>query len=86
MNMELISQQAGLIDFGNSKHATFDISFERARRSEFEVFGPLGRVKCPTVWQPEDKQAKIIIDTRKLWFDSRSCPSSQSLYFRDKSF
>jgi len=54
----------GLIDFGNSDHATFDISFERTRRSEFEVFGPLGRVKCPTVWQPEDKQAKIIIDTK----------------------
>ena len=23
----------------------------------------MGRVKCPTVWQPEDKQAKIIINT-----------------------
>jgi len=53
----------GLIDFGNSKRATFDISFECTRRSEFEAFGPLGRVKCPTVWQPEDKQAKIIINT-----------------------
>ena len=54
---------SGLIDFGNSKRATFDISFECTRRSEFEAFGPLGRVKCPTVWQPEDKQAKIIINT-----------------------
>ena len=53
----------GLIDFGNNKRATFDISFECTRRSEFEAFGPLGRVKCPTVWQPEDKQAKIIINT-----------------------
>jgi predicted dehydrogenase len=54
---------SGLIDFGNNKRATFDISFECTRRSEFEAFGPLGRVKCPTVWQPEDKQAKIIINT-----------------------
>jgi len=54
---------SGLIDFGNCKRATFDISFECTRRSEFEAFGPLGRVKCPTVWQPEDKQAKIIINT-----------------------
>jgi D-xylose 1-dehydrogenase (NADP+, D-xylono-1,5-lactone-forming) len=53
----------GLIDFGNSKRATFDISFECTRRSEFEAFGPLGRVKCPIVWQPDDKQAKIIINT-----------------------
>ena len=54
---------SGLIDFGHSKRATFDISFECTRRSEFEAFGPLGRVKCPTVWQPEDKQTKIIINT-----------------------
>jgi D-xylose 1-dehydrogenase (NADP+, D-xylono-1,5-lactone-forming) len=54
---------SGLIDFGNDKRATFDISFECTRRSEFEAFGPLGRIKCPIVWQPEDKQAKIIINT-----------------------
>ena len=54
---------SGLIDFGNDKRATFDISFECTRRSEFEAFGPMGRVKCPIVWQPEDKQAKIIINT-----------------------
>jgi len=54
---------SGLIDFGNYKRATFDISFECTRRSEFEAFGPLGRVKCPTVWLPEDKKAKIIINT-----------------------
>ena len=52
-----------LIDFGHSKRATFDISFECTRRSEFEAFGLLGRVKCPTVWQPADTQAKIIINT-----------------------
>ena len=54
---------SGLIDFGDSKRATFDISFECTRRSEFEAFGLLGRVKCPTAWQPEDKQAKVIIHT-----------------------
>ena len=54
---------SGLIDFGNDKRATFDISFECPRRSEFEAFAPLGRIKCPIVWQPEDKQAKIIINT-----------------------
>ena len=53
----------GLIDFGDSKRATFDISFECTRRSGFEAFGPLGRVLCPTVWQPDNKQAKIIINT-----------------------
>ena len=54
---------SGMINFGDDKIATFDISFERARRSEYEAFGPLGRVKCPTVWQPSDKPAKITINT-----------------------
>ena len=66
----------GLIDFGNSNHATFDISFERTRRSEFEVFGPLGRVKCPTVWQPEDKQAKIIINTKSSGLTEEVVPAA----------
>jgi D-xylose 1-dehydrogenase (NADP+, D-xylono-1,5-lactone-forming) len=66
----------GLIDFGNSKHATFDISFECTRRSEFEAFGPLGRVKCPTVWQPEDKQAKIIINTESSGLTEEVVPAA----------
>ena len=33
----------GLIDFGNHKRATFDISFECTRRSEFEAFGLIGK-------------------------------------------
>ncbi|MFL3023621.1 MAG: hypothetical protein ACJZ16_03815 [Methylophilaceae bacterium] len=37
--------------------------FECTRRSEFEAFGPLGRVKCPVVWQPEDKTAKVVYTT-----------------------
>jgi len=55
----------GLIDFGNHKRATFDISFACTRRSEFEVFGANGRAKCPTVWQPEDQTAKIVFSTEK---------------------
>ena len=66
----------GLIDFGNSKRATFDISFECTRRSEFEAFGPFGRVKCPTVWQPEDKQAKIIINTESSGLTEEVVPAA----------
>ena len=67
---------SGLIDFGNSKRATFDISFECTRRSEFEAFGPLGRVKCPAVWQPEDKQAKIIINTESSGLTEEVVPAA----------
>ena len=67
---------SGLIDFGNSIRATFDISFECSRRSEFEAFGPLGRVKCPTVWQPEDKQAKIILNTESSGFKEEVVPAA----------
>ncbi|QZP17875.1 Gfo/Idh/MocA family oxidoreductase [Methylophilales bacterium] len=67
---------SGLIDFGNSKRATFDISFECTRRSEFEVFGPLGRVKCPIVWQSEDKQAKIIINTESSGLTEEVVPAA----------
>jgi D-xylose 1-dehydrogenase (NADP+, D-xylono-1,5-lactone-forming) len=67
---------SGLIDFGNSKRATFDISFKCTRRSEFEAFGPLGRIKSPTVWQPEDKQAKIIIYTESGGFTEEVVPAA----------
>jgi len=67
---------SGLIDFGNSKRATFDISFECTRRSEFEAFGALGRVKCPTVWQPDDKQAKIIIYTESFGLTEEVVPAA----------
>ena len=67
---------SGLIDFGQSKRATFDISFECTRRSEFEAFGPLGRVKCPIVWQPEDKQAKIIINTESSGLTEEVVPAA----------
>ena len=67
---------SGLIDFGNDKRATFDISFECTRRSEFEAFGALGRVKCPIVWQPEDKQAKIIINTESSGLTEEVVPAA----------
>jgi xylose dehydrogenase (NAD/NADP) len=67
---------SGLIDFGNNKRATFDISFECTRRSEFEAFGPLGRVKCPTVWQPENEQAKIIMNTESSGLTEEVAPAA----------
>jgi len=67
---------SGLIDFGNGKRATFDISFECTRRSEFEVFGLLGRLKCPTVWQPDDKKAKIIINTERSSLTEEIVPAA----------
>ena len=67
---------SGLIDFGNSKRATFDISFKCTRRSEFEAFGPLGRVKCPIVWQPDDKQAKIILNTENSGLKEEVVPAA----------
>ena len=66
----------GMIDFGNNKRASFDISFECTRRSEFEAFGPLGRVKCPTVWQPEDKPAKVIYTTESSGVKEEIVPSA----------
>ena len=76
----------GLIDFGNHKRATFDISFECTRRSEFEAFGPLGRVKCPTVWQPEDKQAKIIINTESSGLTEEVVPAANHFVLEINNF
>ncbi|CAG7857827.1 D-xylose 1-dehydrogenase (NADP+) [biofilm metagenome] len=46
---------SGIIDFGAGKYAHFDFSFERARRSEYEIIGTTGGIKCHTVWQlPDD--------------------------------
>ena len=41
---------SGVLDYGDGKFAHFDMSFERARRSEYEIIGTLGGVKCETVW------------------------------------
>ncbi len=45
---------AGVMDFGDGRFAHFDMSFERARRSEYEIIGTLGGIKCDTVWQNPD--------------------------------
>ena len=66
----------GIIDFGNNKRATFDISFECLRRCEFEAFGPLGRVKCPVVWQADDVPAKIIYTTEKSGTKEETVPTA----------
>jgi len=45
---------SGVLDYGDGKFAHFDMSFERARRSEYEIIGTLGGVKCETVWNNPD--------------------------------
>jgi len=50
---------SGVLEFTDQRRATFDISFECVRRSEFEIFGDKGRLKCHTVWQHEDDEAII---------------------------
>lgn len=45
---------SGILDFEDGKYAHFDMSFERARRSEYEIIGTLGGIKCDTVWQNPD--------------------------------
>jgi len=66
----------GMIDFGLNKKATFDISFECIRRSEFEVYGPNGRLKCPLVWQPDNVPATIIYATEKSGFKEEIVPTA----------
>ncbi len=49
------SAASGVLDFGDGKFGHFDISFERARRCEYEITGTLGGLKCHTVWaMPND--------------------------------
>jgi predicted dehydrogenase len=45
------SVASGVLDFGNGRFGHFDISFERARRSEYEIIGTTGGVKCHAAWQ-----------------------------------
>jgi predicted dehydrogenase len=45
------SAASGVLDFGEGKFGHFDISFERARRSEYEIIGTTGGVKCHAAWQ-----------------------------------
>jgi xylose dehydrogenase (NAD/NADP) len=50
---------SGILEFIDQRRASFDISFECTRRSEFEIFGDKGRLKCHTVWQHENDEAII---------------------------
>jgi len=45
------SSMSGILDFGDGRFAQFDFSFERARRSEYEIIGSKGGIKCHVVWQ-----------------------------------
>jgi len=45
---------SGVLDYDDGRYAQFDMSFERARRSEYEIIGTLGGIKCDTVWQNPD--------------------------------
>jgi len=76
----------GMIDFGQNKRATFDISFECTRRSEVEVFGPSGRAKIPTIWQPEDQKAKIIYATEKSGSHEEIIPMASHFELEFKHF
>jgi predicted dehydrogenase len=60
---------SGVVDFGEGRFGHFDISFERARRSEYEIIGTKGGVKCHVVWQlPGD------VPVISWWTeDGRSC-------------
>jgi xylose dehydrogenase (NAD/NADP) len=76
----------GMIDFGQNKRATFDISFECTRRSEVEVFGPSGRAKVPTIWQPEDQKANVVYSTEKSGFHEEIVPMANHFELEFKNF
>lgn len=42
---------SGMLDFGQGRRGHFDISFACSRRSEYEITGNKGGLKCHTVWQ-----------------------------------
>ena len=76
----------GMIDFGENKRATFDISFECTRRSEVEVFGLSGRAKIPTIWQPEDKKANLLYSTEKTGYHEEIVPMANHFELEFKHF
>jgi xylose dehydrogenase (NAD/NADP) len=76
----------GMINFGQNKRATFDISFECTRRSEVEVFGPSGRAKIPTIWQPEDQKGKVVYSTEKSGFHEEIVPMASHFELQFKRF
>jgi predicted dehydrogenase len=42
---------SGIYDYDDGRYAHFEMSFEHARRSEYEIIGTLGGIKCNIVWQ-----------------------------------
>jgi D-xylose 1-dehydrogenase (NADP+, D-xylono-1,5-lactone-forming) len=55
---------SGVLDFGNdaknrARFGHFDVSFDRSRKSEYEVIGDKGWLKCHTVWA-FDKDIPVI--------------------------
>jgi predicted dehydrogenase len=50
---------SGIFDFADGRYAHFEMSFEHARRSEYEIIGTLGGITCHTVWQPDTEQALV---------------------------
>lgn len=42
---------SGVFDYDDGRFAHFEMSFEHARRSEYEIIGTLGGIKCNIVWQ-----------------------------------
>jgi D-xylose 1-dehydrogenase (NADP+, D-xylono-1,5-lactone-forming) len=55
---------SGILDFGHdykgrARYGHFDISFERSRKSEYELIGDKGWLKCHTVWA-FDKDIPVI--------------------------
>jgi D-xylose 1-dehydrogenase (NADP+, D-xylono-1,5-lactone-forming) len=55
---------SGILDFGldykgRARYGQFDISFERSRKSEYELIGDKGWLKCHTVWA-FDKDVPVI--------------------------
>ena len=55
---------SGILDFGGdakgrARFGQFDISFERSRKSEYELIGDKGWLKCHTVWA-FDKDVPVI--------------------------
>ena len=67
---------SGVLDFGQdsrgrARFGHFDISFERSRKSEYELIGDKGWLKCHTVWA-FDKDVPVIswgTDTGEIGFE-----------------
>ncbi|MEX1201401.1 MAG: Gfo/Idh/MocA family oxidoreductase [Methylophaga sp.] len=50
---------AGQFDYGDGRYSQFEMSFQHARRSTYEIIGTLGGIKCHQVWQPADQEPVI---------------------------